>query len=197
MWKHATTGPQASHDPQTSTHAVHPIKGKRLALQFGRLPSLTLDQRYEQTKQNAQKLDTKLNFPLQLDMTPYTTKAYVKKKKGLPREVELSEAIGAAPLAARSPGWYDLSTVVVHIGKIDSGHYVCYCRRDEQWFKFDDNKVTLAPETQVLEQDAYLLFYIIRNLGEISEKDKEAERERERLRELESGQADAEAEDDD
>jgi ubiquitin carboxyl-terminal hydrolase 22/27/51 len=152
-------------------------------------------QRYEQTKLNAQKLDTKLNFPLQLDMTPYTSRSYAKRKKGLPREVDPSEPVGTAPLAARSPGWYDLSTVVVHIGKIDSGHYVCFCRRGEHWFRFDDNKVTLAPESQVLDQEAYLLFYVVRSLGEGSEKDKEAEKECEK-EEKENGNVDAEGEDD-
>ena len=148
----------------------------------------------------AQKLDVKLNFPLQLDMTPYTTRTYAKKKKGFPREADPADIASTAPLAARSPGWYDLSTVVVHIGEIDSGHYICYCRRDDQWFKCDDNKVTLATEIQVLEQDAYLLFYVIRNLGESSEKEKEAEREREKQKEKETkenGLADADGEDDD
>ena len=71
------------------------------------------------------------------------------------------------PLHARSPGWYDLNAVVVHHGKMNAGHYVCFCRRDEQWFKFDDSKVTLASETQVLQAEAYMLFYIIRNLGPV------------------------------
>lgn len=76
----------------------------------------------------------------------------------------------------RSPGWYDLSTVVVHIGKLDGGHYICYCKRDRQWFKFNDNKVTLATEAQVLGAEAYLLFYILRNLGPLEEKPPEGER---------------------
>ena len=140
-------------------------------------------------------------YPLQLDMTPYTTRAHAKKKKGLPHGLDPIDVTGSAasPLAARSPGWYDLSTVIVHVGKIDAGHYVCYCKRDDQWFRFDDAKVTLASETQVLNQDAYLLFYVIRSLGESSEKDKEAEKERERLLELETrdnGYADAEGEED-
>ncbi|KAI4134936.1 MAG: hypothetical protein LQ347_001093, partial [Umbilicaria vellea] len=55
--------------------------------------------------------------------------------------------------------------VIVHLGKMDAGHYICYCRRDEQWVRFDDNKVTLATEAHVLRADAYLLFYMIRALG--------------------------------
>jgi ubiquitin carboxyl-terminal hydrolase 22/27/51 len=120
------------------------------------LPSLRDRQRYEHNKTNPQKLDTRLHFPLQLDMCPYTTRAYRNRKRGLEP---------GDPLVHRSPGWYDLSCVVVHVGTIDAGHYICYCRRDDQWFKFDDSKVTLASEAQVLSSEAYLLFYVLRCLG--------------------------------
>lgn len=121
---------------------------------------LTLPQRFAHTKTNASKLETKLTYPLQLDMSPYTT-AQHRKKKSLPSD-PLSPS---SPLSPRSPGWYDLTSVIVHIGKMDAGHYICYCRRDDEWFKFDDNKVTLATEAQVLRADAYLLFYLVRSLG--------------------------------
>ena len=107
-------------------------------------------------------------------MLPYTTQAHRNKKKNLPPGTDPIDLDpnGPTPLSARSPGWYDLSTVVVHVGKIDAGHYICYCRRDDQWFKFDDSKVTLATETQVLNADAYLLFYIVRSLGGVVEEQK-------------------------
>ena len=97
-------------------------------------------------------------------MGPYTTRAFRNKKKGVDAQNVLAPAEGSHH-SARSVGWYDLATVVVHVGKIDSGHYLCYCRRDDQWFKFDDSKVTLATEAQVLSSEAYLLFYIIRSFG--------------------------------
>ena len=128
-----------------------------------------LPKRYEHNKSNPQKLDTKLNFPLQLDMSPYTTRAHRHKKSPPDSSSNPLAEPPSHPYTSRSPGWYDLSCVVVHLGKIDAGHYICYCRRDDQWFKFDDSKVTLAEERQVLEADAYLLFYIIRSLGEKGE----------------------------
>ena len=57
------------------------------------------------------------------------------------------------------------------MGKMDAGHYICYCQRDGQWFKFDDSKVTVASEKTVLDADAYLLFYLIRSLSGV-EKEK-------------------------
>ncbi|MCJ1250273.1 hypothetical protein MMC30_007499 [Trapelia coarctata] len=132
--------------------------------------------RWEHRGKNAQKLDTKVNFPLQLDMTPYTARTHRKKQKalaqGLPSQGPYS------PFTPRSPCWYELSTVVVHIGKLDGGHYICYCKRDGQWFKFNDSKVTLATEAQVLGAEAYLLFYILKNLGPLEEKSTDAEKPR-------------------
>jgi ubiquitin carboxyl-terminal hydrolase 22/27/51 len=116
---------------------------------------------------------------MQLDMSPYTARVHAKKKKGLPTGMEPIDADpnSATPLSPRSPGWYDLSTVVVHMGKIDAGHYICYCKRDNQWFKFDDSKVTLATEVQVMNADAYLLFYIIRSLGPMQDTKEQKKRE--------------------
>lgn len=78
---------------------------------------------------------------------------------------------------------YDLLSVVVHVGEIDTGHYVVYCRvgdqvwrrscllflhvsaNTEQWFAFNDHKVEMASKSEVLSAKAYLLFYIIRSLS--------------------------------
>ncbi|KFX92314.1 hypothetical protein V490_05451 [Pseudogymnoascus sp. VKM F-3557] len=46
-----------------------------------------------------------------------------------------------------------------------SGHYISYSRVGNQWFKFDDHKVTMASESHVLGAEAFLLFYIIRSLA--------------------------------
>ncbi|KFY24646.1 hypothetical protein V493_05121 [Pseudogymnoascus sp. VKM F-4281 (FW-2241)] len=46
------------------------------------------------------------------------------------------------------------------------GHYISYSRVGNQWFKFDDHKVTMASESHVLGAEAFLLFYIIRSLAE-------------------------------
>ncbi|KAI4149025.1 MAG: hypothetical protein LQ340_004820 [Diploschistes diacapsis] len=159
-------------------------------------PALCIQlKRYEHNKQNPQKLETKLNFPLQLDMLPYTTRAHRTKKKNLPPGTDPADfdPNGPTPLSARSPGWYDLSTVVVHMGKMDAGHYVCYCRRDDTWFKFDDSKVTLATEAQVLNADAYLLFYVVRSLGRSLPPEEKKKKKKERGGE-EGGEGEAEDE---
>ena len=77
---------------------------------------------------------------------------------------------------------FDLLSVVVHVGEIDTGHYVSYCRvgdqvrfffsvrwtcytNTRQWFAFNDHKVELAQKSDVLNSRPYLLFYVVRSLA--------------------------------
>ncbi|KAI0127967.1 hypothetical protein BJ170DRAFT_723400 [Xylariales sp. AK1849] len=100
---------------------------------------------------SASKIDTPVQFPLTLNMLPYTTKG--RKADG--RE---SQELGRTCT-------YDLLSVVVHVGEIDTGHYVSYCRVGEQWFAFNDHRVELATKSEVLGAKAYLLFYVVRSLA--------------------------------
>lgn len=98
----------------------------------------------------ASKIDTTVRFPLKLNMLPYTNRVRVRGNR---EDMELERSCT-----------YDLLSVVVHVGEIDTGHYVSYCRAGEQWFKFNDHRVELASLSEVLSAQAYLLFYIIRSL---------------------------------
>lgn len=94
-------------------------------------------------------------------MTPYTTRHYLSPQ-------ERTNPIGTISVLSsyqRSRGYYDLYSVVVHKGRMDAGHYITYCRRDGQWFLFDDDKVTLASEKMVLGANPYLLFYVVKYLS--------------------------------
>lgn len=59
---------------------------------------------------------------------------------------------------------YHLSSVIVHKGEINSGHYVNYAREGNDWFLFDDSKVVLVNESEVLKAEAYLLLYVLDDL---------------------------------
>jgi ubiquitin C-terminal hydrolase len=37
---------------------------------------------------------------------------------------------------------YDLASLIEHVGNIDDGHYYCVSKRGNQWFMFDDRKIT-------------------------------------------------------
>ncbi|KAI9822901.1 MAG: hypothetical protein M1832_002926 [Thelocarpon impressellum] len=127
---------------------------------FGRPPTDPAPpvQRFEagfdaSTSTVAAKLDTPVDFPLQLDMSSYTTRAVHAARKG---------RSGAAVIELARSCAYDLSSVVVHIGKMNGGHYVSYCREGKQWYLFDDHRVSAASEAAVLAAEAYLLVYTAR-----------------------------------
>ncbi|URE10292.1 ubiquitin carboxyl-terminal hydrolase [Musa troglodytarum] len=57
---------------------------------------------------------------------------------------------------------YTLYGVLVHAGwSTESGHYYCYvCTSSGMWHSLDDNQVYQVSEKTVLEQKAYMLFYV-------------------------------------
>lgn len=117
-------------------------------LQIHKLPAILCMQlkRYEHNSASSEKVNGHIDFPLTLNMLPYT----VKRDK---ERVDTSRYI------------YDLSTVIVHQGTMDSGHYFAYTRvGGDKWVLMDDNKVTVASVADVLRQDAYLLFYGLRSI---------------------------------
>ncbi|XP_063424439.1 ubiquitin carboxyl-terminal hydrolase 20-like [Mytilus trossulus] len=60
---------------------------------------------------------------------------------------------------------YDLTGVICHHGSDGSGHYTAYCLNyvNEQWYEFDDTYVTEVDINQVMNCEAYVLFYRKRN----------------------------------
>jgi ubiquitin carboxyl-terminal hydrolase 22/27/51 len=102
---------------------------------------------------------------MKLDIYPYTT----TYRSTQPKASKASS--GATPPNSNhnvnTPStavFYELSGVIVHKGKIDSGHYVSYSREGNDWFAFDDSKVVLVNEAEVLAAEAYLLFYMVSSL---------------------------------
>lgn len=95
--------------------------------------------RFKTVEKSVEKIDKHINFPLELDLQPYTI---------------LNENNDASLK-------YDLYAVVVHNGtSSDSGHYFCFVRTaPDTWHKLDDSMVTKVSEGTVLSQEAYILFY--------------------------------------
>ena len=91
-----------------------------------------------------EKHEGKIDFPMSIDMAPYTTKSSSKDEHHF---------------------FYDLENVIVHDGKqIENGHFFAFCRQGFRWLKFDDEIVSVSTMQEVLRQEAYLLFYSLRSL---------------------------------
>ncbi|XP_049336032.1 ubiquitin carboxyl-terminal hydrolase 42 isoform X1 [Astyanax mexicanus] len=84
------------------------------------------------------KISTLVKYPKRLDMRPF-----------------MSESEGESQV-------YELYAVLVHAGySCHCGHYYCYVKAsDRNWYKMDDEQVSVADERSVLNQQAYMLFYI-------------------------------------
>ena len=57
---------------------------------------------------------------------------------------------------------YELDSIIVHHGiNLEKGHYTCYGynQDSEEWYHFNDSKVTFLYGEDVLEQQPYLLFF--------------------------------------
>ncbi|KAJ2957325.1 hypothetical protein NQZ79_g6951 [Umbelopsis isabellina] len=102
--------------------------------------------RFEHGK-SATKIETKIKFPVDLDMTPYTSDSSESNAKSR-RTLKL-------PLSHNS-NLYTLFAVVNHQGKMDTGHYTMFAKHRGQWFKFDDHRVTLSYQKDVLDSKADL-----------------------------------------
>ncbi|KAI9710524.1 MAG: hypothetical protein M1820_002660 [Bogoriella megaspora] len=113
------------------------------------------------------KIENKVEFPIVLDVGPYTTRAHdanISSKSTNGTNGVVYGATGVKKEAGDVQALYSLCSVVVHKGKMDSGHYVNYAKEGGEWFMFDDAKVTMVGEKEVLSAEAYLLFYVAQDI---------------------------------
>lgn len=91
------------------------------------------------------KLNNYIEFPTYLDMSKYCQ----------------TDKVSETPAIV-----YELIGLISHQGSVNQGHYTSICKiPGGQWFKFNDSMVTAVTETDVLKEQAYLLFYTVRQIG--------------------------------
>ncbi|KAJ6615868.1 hypothetical protein B0H10DRAFT_2039331 [Mycena sp. CBHHK59/15] len=159
-----------------------------LSFQFKRFEHKTSD------KSAARKLDAQIRFPALLNMAPFTTLVMRDAEKE-------NSSPGFAHAGPAAMYEYDLFAVINHEGQINNGHYTNYARFEDEWYRFDDDKVTHASLSACLGSNAYMCFYVKRHLDykpymtptyvltreteAVREKEMEREKEATRIRELE------------
>jgi len=90
----------------------------------------------------SRKINTRVVFPMDgLDMARFTEKGKGTRRKGA--------------------CVYDLAAVIQHEGTAETGHYLSYCKHpiNDTWFRYDDANFEEVSEQEVLESQAYILFY--------------------------------------
>ncbi|XP_042009506.1 mucin-5AC-like isoform X8 [Salvia splendens] len=91
------------------------------------------------------KIKKHVSFPPQLDLIPFT-----------PRKVTFPfTSVDKMHL------YYELYAIIVHEGETPvAGHYYSFIRLNaNEWYKYDDSRITAADEEEVFKQMAYILFY--------------------------------------
>ncbi|KAF7297767.1 Ubiquitin carboxyl-terminal hydrolase [Mycena kentingensis (nom. inval.)] len=141
------------------------------------------------------KIDTRIRFPATLNMAPYTALGMKATGNGPGAGKEQTSPPPVHHVLAY-PGptamyEYDLFAVINHEGQMNNGHYTNYARFEDEWYRFDDDKVTPTTLANVLTSSAYMCFYVKRHLdykptevpSYIQAREKELEREREKEKE--------------
>ena len=133
---------------------------------FGRLPRCLCFHIQRTTLQNGipSKRNDFVQFPLSLDMNKFVYTSQMLKDKMLADSASspTSEKVStAATFSSQNP--YQLTAVVMHLGELNSGHYVTFRRGagsfSEAWFVISDDDVEEISEIKVLQAHAYMLFY--------------------------------------
>jgi ubiquitin carboxyl-terminal hydrolase 7 len=114
--------------PQKGAEKIDALKGS--VLRISGLPSLLQLHlkrfQYDWHSETMSKLNSRLAFPLQLDLSSACSEVYKSKN---------------------NEGMYDLQSVIVHVGDFSGGHYYAYVRPDirkDCWIRFDDDRVSLV-----------------------------------------------------
>ncbi|CAI5465316.1 unnamed protein product [Closterium sp. Yama58-4] len=113
------------------------------------------------------KLDKHVAFPPSLDLSPFMTSSRPSTSSCGGSSREGGGGVGAGGGGGGGGGdsrggKYSLYGVLVHAGwSTNSGHYYCYVRGPSgTWSAMDDARVQQVSEKTVLQQRAYLLFYV-------------------------------------
>lgn len=128
---------------------------------------------------HASKLTTMVNFPLTgFDLSTWhlaqgSMNGSSSVNSTLSRKAKPSKT---GTLSMHEDPRYDLYSVCYHQGDtLETGHYTAACKNpyDQQWYKFDDQRVTQIKNDEVSEKiinnEAYMLFYQRRKVGESSD----------------------------
>ena len=65
------------------------------------------------------------------------------------------------PKFSTAPPIYDLYALTNHIGNVNRGHYTAFCMnyKNKNWYKFNDMTVTNLEVHNIVQNNAYVLFY--------------------------------------
>ena len=145
-----------------------------------RYPPLLMIQlkRFSYTMNGSIKNDRMVNFPQNdLNLSPYVTPNAEGKHKNLLEilpQIRRDNTHRPFPPEKRVnfDAQYDLYAIISHFGVFSDGHYVAYWRdiQRQKWYFFNDHQCrdVQFDETDIPSQQAYVLFYQLKQIPDIS-----------------------------
>lgn len=105
------------------------------------------------------KINDFISFPLYLEMSSYCHDN-INNSNG-----HVTSNDGKAQLSTPHI-LYELIGIISHKGTVNEGHYTATIKLPSgQWFKFNDSMISLVKEEQVLQEQAYLLFFTVKQIS--------------------------------
>jgi ubiquitin C-terminal hydrolase len=114
-------------------------KGCNKSMKFMSLPNYFIINLKRHDEQN-QKNNNLVNFPLQ--------------------ELDLTKYINKESAVASNNYIYNCYAINYHTGNVNNGHYYSACKNlNGNWYEYNDGDITLIKESQLVNNNAYTLFY--------------------------------------
>ncbi|CAD8164606.1 unnamed protein product [Paramecium octaurelia] len=84
---------------------------------------------------------------------------HLKRFKFFPKQNKIIQHIKFSLESSFCGIKYSLAGIIVHSGSLEQGHYYSFCKRQNKWWLFNDQKIKLVNNNDVLQQQGYILFY--------------------------------------
>ncbi|KAM3147828.1 hypothetical protein pb186bvf_000156 [Paramecium bursaria] len=84
---------------------------------------------------------------------------HLKRFKFFPKQNKINSTISFPDPLIIQNNQYKITSIVVHQGSLESGHYYSFGKRKHKWYMFNDQSVKLVHKKDVLQQSAYILTY--------------------------------------
>ncbi|KAG2517128.1 hypothetical protein JM18_007895 [Phytophthora kernoviae] len=185
----AFTNEEKINEGYCSSCRMHQEMTKRL--EIWRLPPVMVVhlKRFQYTQTYRRKLTSLVEFPIQdLDLSSCVAPHIeIPEKYPMKKPSQRAAAAAAAVRNRVRRGYtnsnldqsrcletnYNLYGVVNHQGALGGGHYTAYAKNfvDDQWYYYDDERVRVVEEQQVVSPSAYLLFYVRSDMQGVLVKD--------------------------
>ncbi|CAH2073176.1 unnamed protein product [Thlaspi arvense] len=111
------------------------------------------------TRKTSRKIDSYLQYPFRLNMSPYLSSSIIGKRFGNRIFAFDGEGEYDGSSSSSSSAEFEIFAVVTHSGMLASGHYVTYLRLKGLWYKCDDAWINEVEEEVVRGCECYMLFY--------------------------------------